>query len=268
MIGVISGEGSLPKVLIKNFSKKKIKFIVINLGKIRIIKKNFYNLNISQFSEILKILKDTNCKEVILAGKVIRPRIKDIKIDFKLIKMLPKIIGSLKKGDSHALDFVIKILNKNHIKVISCLKYLPELAAENFMVLNKESKQDFEDIYKGISILNHINTKFDVGQSIIVNNGFVVAIEAAEGTDEMLSKSAEVLKKINRNKSSGFLIKFPKKIQDLRIDLPTIGYNTIKKCIDIGLKGIALKKNANIFLDQDKSKELIKKHNFIIKVVN
>lgn len=268
MIGIISGEGSLPKVLINNFNKHNIKFLVINLSKIKILKKNFYNLNISQFSKILKILKDNNCKEVIMAGKVTRPRIQDIKIDFKLIKMLPKIIESLKNGDSHALDFVIKILKNNNIRVVSCLKYAPELKAENFTLFNKESKQDIEDINKGIALLNHINNKFDVGQSIIINNGFVVGIEAAEGTDKMLSKSVEVLKKINKNKKSGFLIKFPKKIQDLRIDLPTIGYSTIKKCIDVGLRGIALKKNANIFLDQEKSIELIKKNNFIIKVVN
>ena len=58
MIGIISGEGSLPKVLINNFYKHNIKFLVINLSKIKILKKNFYNLNISQFSKILKILKD------------------------------------------------------------------------------------------------------------------------------------------------------------------------------------------------------------------
>ncbi len=139
-----------------------------------------------------------------MAGKVTRPRIQDIKIDFKLIKMLPNIIRSLKKGDSHALDFVIKILKNNNIRVVSCLKYVPELKAENFMLFNKESKQDFEDINKGIAILNHINNKFDVGQSIIVNNGFVVGIEAAEGTDEMLSKSVNVLKKINKIKNLVF----------------------------------------------------------------
>ena len=82
--------------------------------------------------------------------------------------MLPKIIASLKNGDSHALDFVIKILKNNNIKVVSCLKYVPELKAENFTLFNKESKQDIEDINKGIKLLNHINNKFDVGQSIIV----------------------------------------------------------------------------------------------------
>ena len=154
------------------------------------------------------------------------------------------------------------------MKVVSCIKYLPELLAENFVNKFKLSKQDFIDVEKGKKILNHVNKKYDVGQSIIVNKGLVVGIEAAEGTDGMILKSFSIMKKINKKMPSGVLIKVPKKIQDLRVDLPTIGYNTIRNCIKIGLRGIALKKNQNIFLDQQKSLNLIKKNNFFITVIN
>ena len=154
------------------------------------------------------------------------------------------------------------------MKVVSCTKYLPELLAENFVNEFKLSKQDSRDIEKGKAILNHINKKYDIGQSIIVNKGLVISIEAAEGTDEMILKSSSIMKKINKKMSSGVLIKVPKKIQDLRVDLPTIGYETIRNCIKIGLRGIALKKNQNIFLDQKKSSDLIKKNNFFITVIN
>ncbi|AEA81520.1 hypothetical protein SAR11G3_01045 [Candidatus Pelagibacter sp. IMCC9063] len=184
------------------------------------------------------------------------------------MKILPKIILSLKKGDSHALDFVINYLKLINMKVVSCTKYLPELLAENFVNKFKLSKQDSRDIEKGKAILNHVNKKYDVGQSIIVNKGLVIGIEAAEGTDEMILKSSSIMKKINKKMPSGVLIKVPKKIQDLRVDLPTIGYDTIRNCIKIGLRGIALKKNQNIFLDQTKSSDLIKKNNFFITVIN
>tara|TARA_B110001452_G_C15135916_1_gene395602 strand:+ start:12 stop:566 length:555 start_codon:yes stop_codon:yes gene_type:complete len=184
------------------------------------------------------------------------------------MKILPKIILSLKKGDSHALDFVINYLNQMNMKVVSCTKYLPELLAENFVNKFKLTKQDLRDVEKGKAILNHVNKKYDIGQSIIVNKGLVVGMEAAEGTDEMILKSSSIMKKINKKMPSGVLIKVPKKIQDLRVDLPTIGYNTIRNCIKIGLRGIALKKNQNIFLDQEKSLNLIKKNNFFITVIN
>lgn len=268
MIGLLIGDGDLPKILIKKLQLKKIKFIVVNLSKKKISKNFFYNFNISQFSKIVETLKKNNCKEVILAGKVTRPRIEDIKIDFSIMKILPKIILSLKKGDSHALDFVINYLNQMNMKVVSCTKYLPELLAENFVNKFKLTKQDLRDVEKGKAILNHVNKKYDIGQSIIVNKGLVVGMEAAEGTDEMILKSSSIMKKINKKMPSGVLIKVPKKIQDLRIDLPTIGYNTIRNCIKIGLRGIALKKNQNIFLDQKKSLNLIKKNNFFITVIN
>ena len=129
MIGIIAGEGNLPKVLIKKLNTKKLKFIVINVINKKKFKKNFYNLNISQFSKIISILKVNKCKEVVLAGKVIRPSIKDLKFDYQVLRLLPKIIASLRKGDSHALDLVIGILKKNNITVVSCIKYLPELRA-------------------------------------------------------------------------------------------------------------------------------------------
>ena len=268
MIGIISGDGELPKILIKKLILRKIKFVVINLSKKKKIKKNFFNYKISQFSKIVNILKNNKCNEVIFVGKVVRPKLQDIKIDFGTIKLLPKIVLSLKKGDSYALDFVINFLKKINIQVVSCMKYLPELYAENVGKISKTSNQELKDIKKGEEVLNYINKKYDVGQSIIVNNGFIVGIEGAEGTDKMILKSESIMKKINDNKKSGVLVKIPKKIQDLRVDLPTIGYNTFRNCIKIGLRGIALKKKQHIFLDQKKSLNLIKKNNFFITFIN
>ena len=269
MIAVIAGEGTLPKVIIKKFQKKKINICIINLSKKKIInRKNTYNLNITEISKILNLLKKNHCNEVILAGKVSRPNIDEFKLDYQIIKLLPEIIFNSKKGDSYLLDFIVNLFKKNKINVISCLKYLPEITADGFICPSKISNKDIADIRKGKMLLNHINSKFDVGQSIVINNGFVVGIEAAEGTDLMLNKIISIQKKINKGSLSGVLIKMPKKIQDIRVDIPTIGFRTIQNCIRAGIRGIALKKNENIFLDQKKSFKLIKQNNFFIKVIN
>jgi len=268
MIGIIAGDGDLPKLLVKKLNKKKVSFVYINLKSKKILKKNFYNYSIFEISNIIKALKKNNCRKVILVGKVIRPSIYDFRFDKELIKLLPKILINYKKGDSHLLDVVIKFFKKNKINVISSIKYLPELKAENFISINKPNKQDLLDINKGVKLLNHINSKFDVGQSAIINKGFIVAIEGASGTDSMINNSIKLQKKINKNHYSGVLIKIPKKKQDVRVDLPTIGYRTIKNCIRAGIKGIALKKNENIFLDQNKSFDIIKRYNFFIKVID
>ena len=73
------------------------------------------------------MLKKNKCNEVILAGKVSRPNISEFKLDYQTVKLLPEIIFNLKKGDSYLLDFVVNLLRKNNINVVSCLKYLPEI---------------------------------------------------------------------------------------------------------------------------------------------
>ena len=212
-IGILAGEGNLPHVITEQLIKKKINFIVINLSSKKKKRKKNYNLNISQISSILSLLKKNNCKEIILVGKVIRPNIQDLKIDLKMIKLLPLIVNNLKRGDTHALNLVIKILKKEKMKVVSCVKYVPELLAKNFPSYPRLNNQDVADIKKGKKLLSILNTKFDVGQSLVINNGFIVGLEAAEGTDNMLSKTSFILKKINKNKKSGLLLKLPKKFK-------------------------------------------------------
>ena len=113
-------------------------------------------------------------------------------------------------------------------------------------------------IKKGIKYFNKLN-ELDHVQALIVNDGKIVAKEGREGTRKMLTK----LKK----KTHGILIKFPKKKQDLRIDLPTIGLQTIKDCKKYGLKGIVLKSKKNIILDKVKCIQFANKNRIFIKII-
>ena len=99
----------------------------------------------------------------------------------------------------------------------------------------------------------------------MIRNGHVIAIEGIDGTDAMLNRANALLKRLTSKKNKeGVLIKFTKKNQDLRIDLPTIGFKTIKKCLKIGLKGIAVKANQNIFIDRLRCINLANKHKMFI----
>ena len=102
---------------------------------------------------------------------------------------------------------------------------------------------DSNSIKKGITYFNKLNS-LDHVQAVIVKDNTILAIEDRHGTKKMLSRLMK--------KSDGILIKLPKKKQDLRIDLPTIGLQTLKDCKKYGLKGIVLKSKKNIFLDKAK----------------
>ena len=126
MIALICGTGSFPKEIFKILNKKKIKYIIINLTEKKLSKLEI-KLKIGQFGKLFKTLKENNCKEVIFAGKIMRPSLQNIKFDTAGLKILPALYKIFKKGDYKILNFIIKLLKKKKIKTISHTKYCKAL---------------------------------------------------------------------------------------------------------------------------------------------
>jgi DUF1009 family protein len=220
-------------------------------------------LKITELGKAISLLKKNNCKNVIFIGKVERPEISLLKFDRKALFYLPRLFSAFKKGDGNILKEIIKIFKENKLKVVNSMKYTPELIFKDKRINNVQiNNTDKSSIFKGIRIIKSLS-KFDIGQSVIINDGYVLAIEGPEGTDETIKRSLYLSKKY-KLKNKSILVKFPKVNQDLRIDLPTIGFDTIKNCIKANIKGIALKRSQNIILDKDKIINLVKKNNFFI----
>ena len=265
MLGLIVGESSLPNYVINKLLKKNIEFLILDLTKSYIYKryKNSYSLKITELGKAISILKKNNCKNVIFIGKVERPDISLLKFDRKALFYLPRLFSAFKKGDGNILKEIIKIFKENELNVVNSMKFTPELIFKDKSINKlKINNTDKSSISKGVKIIKSLS-KFDIGQSVVINNGYVLAIEGPEGTDETIKRSLYLSKKY-KLKNKSILIKFPKTNQDLRIDLPTIGFDTIKNCIKANIKGIAVKRSQNIILDKDKIINLVKKNNFFI----
>ena len=262
MIGLIFGETDFPKQILKKI-KNKIKYIIIDLSKNKIFKKNkfSYSVSLGQFGKIIAILKENNCNKVLFAGKVKKPKFSKMRLDFKGVYYMPRIIKKAKLGDAAILKEVISILKKEKIKTISSLTFNPELTLKkgNYTSI-KPNKSDKLDISKGIKILNHLG-KYTFSQATVVRNKKVIAIEGEGGTQKMLRRCKS--KKYN---NQGVLVKLPKKKQDLRVDLPTVGLQTLKQCKSAGLKGIVLKGKQNIFLERKKCINFANKNGIFIYV--
>ena len=265
MLGLIVGESSLPNFVINKLLKKNIEFLILDLTKSNIYKKyiNSYSLKITELGKAISVLKKNNCKNVIFIGKVERPEISLLKFDRKALFYLPRLFSAFKKGDGNILKEIIKIFKENKLNVINSMKFTPELIFKDKSINKvKINNTDKSSISKGVRIIKSLS-KFDIGQSVVINNGYVLAIEGPEGTDETIKRSLHLSKKY-KLKNKSILVKFPKVNQDLRIDLPTIGFDTIKNCIKANIKGIAVKRSQNIILDKDKIINLVKKNNFFI----
>jgi len=262
MIGLLFGETDFPKQILKKLKNKK-EYLIIDLTKNKTFKKdrNSYSVSLGQFGKIIEILKENKCKRVLFAGKVKKPKFSKLRLDFKGVYYMPRIIKNAKLGDAAILKEIINILKKEKIKTISSLTFNPELTLKkgNYSTI-KPNKEDKLDIIKAIKTLNRLG-KYTYSQGTVVRNKKVVAIEGKGGTQTLLKKC-----KSRRFRNNGVLVKFPKKGQDLRIDLPTVGLKTLKQCKVAGIKGIVLKSKKNIFLDRKKSINFANKNKLFITV--
>ena len=262
MIGLIFGETDFPIEILKKI-KKKTKYLIIDLSKSSKFKKdkNSYSVSIGQFGKIINILKRNKCKKVLFAGKVIKPNLSKIKLDLKGVYYIPRLIKASKLGDAAILKEIVKILNQQNIKTISSISFNPELSLKrgNYSKI-KPNKQDKKDIIKATTTLNKLG-KYNFSQGAVARNKKVIAIEGKGGTEKMLKRC-----KNKKHKMKGVLVKFPKKKQDLRVDLPTVGLKTLKQCKAAGLKGIVLKNKQNVFLDKSKSISFANKNKMFITV--
>ena len=262
MIGLIFGETEFPKYILKKI-RKKFRYLIIDLTKKKIFSKNknSYSVSIGQFGKIISILKSANCKKVLFAGKVSKPNFKSLRLDLKGIYYMPKIIKSSKLGDAAILKQIIEILKKEKIQTLSSNKFTPELSLSkgNYTVI-KPNFSDKKDIKCAEQALKKVG-KFSFVQGAICRNNKVAALEGSGGTKKLIQK----VKKINST-PNGILVKYPKKRQDIRIDLPTVGLETLKQCNAAGLKGVVLKHKLNIFLNKKQSIEFANKNRMFILV--
>ena len=263
MIGLIFGDTNFPTEILKKIKKKNFKYLIIDLSKSKKFKKdkNSYTISIGQFGKIIKILKENKCKKVLFAGKVTKPNFSKLKLDLKGIYYIPRIIKASKLGDAAILKEIIKILSQLSIKTISSISFNPELSLKrgNYSKI-KPSNEDKRDIEKAIKTLNKLSN-FNYSQGTVVRNKKIIAIEGKDGTEKMLKKCKN--KKFN---NVGVLVKFPKKKQDLRVDLPTVGLKTLKQCKIAGLKGIVLKSKYNVFLERNECINFANKNRMFINV--
>jgi DUF1009 family protein len=261
MIGLFLGDTDFSEVVLKKIIKLKKKYFIIDFSKNNKFKKNTnsHRVSIGKFGKIINLIKEKKSKKVLFAGKIAKPKFSTLRLDFKGIYYMPGLIRAAKLGDAAIIKAVIKILDNENIKVISSIFFNPELTVKrgNYTKL-KPNINDNSSIKKGIAYFNKLNS-LDHVQAVIVKDNTILAIEDRQGTKKMLSK----LKK----KSEGILIKLPKKKQDLRMDLPTIGLQTLKDCKKYALKGIVLKSKKNIFLDKAKCISFANKNKIFIKII-
>lgn len=250
---ILAGSGELPYYVASELKKRNIDFHTISFAnnKVSAKLKKFdpIEINFGKIVTELKNLKKKNFDSIIMSGGLTKPKLNEIKPDINSLKLIPMFAKKIiEGGDNNLLTFCIKRIEDIGLKIINIKEVLPELFLGKGVFSKILPGNDIiNDIEKGKKILDQIS-KFDIGQSIILQKGNVVGIEGVEGTDILIKNSKNYLKK----DTSAVLIKSIKQKQDLRVDLPTIGIKTLQNCTKSNVYGIAFSANNTIFLDVKK----------------
>jgi len=198
--------------------------------------------SVGQFGRLQRMLNDAGCREVVFIGGLVRPALWQLRLDFKTLTLLPRLAAAFRGGDNHLLSGVGVIFERNGFHLLGAHEVAPEiLVPEGPLGKIKVSVRDSDDIEAGFGYLRAAGP-FDVGQAVVVSGRHVLAVEAVEGTDQMLTRVAE-LRAAGRVPSavgSGVLVKAPKPGQDRRFDLPSIGPQTVERVAKAGLAGMAV----------------------------
>ncbi|MCS0503398.1 LpxI family protein [Ancylobacter mangrovi] len=199
-------------------------------------------IHIGRFGQLTAEMRRRGCRDVVMIGNVLRPRIRDIRLDWATFWLLPSAFRMLRGGDDHLLTSLGRFFEEAGFRLLGAHEVAPEiLLPAGRLGRVAPGAEAMADIVLGCRVLD-VTGPLDIGQGLVVMNKHVVAMEAAEGTDLMLARVAELRAngRIKMPAPCGVLVKRPKAGQDRRFDLPSLGVRTVEGVARAGLAGIAV----------------------------
>lgn len=204
-----------------------------------------------QFGKLCAEMRRRGCRDVVFIGYVLRPRLRDVKFDWPMVRQLPRIFRMLRGGDNHLLTGVGEAFEDEGFRLLGAHEVAPEILVPAGQLSRvAPDRYQLGDIDIGRRALATMGP-LDIGQGVVVIGHHVVAVEAAEGTDLMLARCAELrhVGRIRAASPSGVLVKGPKSTQDTRFDMPSLGVATVEGAHKAGLAGIAVEAGGVIAAD-------------------
>lgn len=255
-LGLIAGGGDLPRAVAQSVrASGGTVFVVALAGSISDDWVQDYPhelLSPGEPGRIIKAMKSHGVDRVLLCGRVDRPKFSDMKLDAKGMLLLPKAIAAAKKGDDALLRFIVGICEDEGLVALSVAQAAPGLVCgEGALGAVTPSPDHRADIAAAFAIVRALGA-LDVGQAAVVCEGLALAVEAAEGTDAMLSRIGSLRESLRGTaaRPRGVLVKALKPTQDAKTDMPVVGVATIRNAHAAHLSGIALEAGKALILDR------------------
>jgi DUF1009 family protein len=257
-LAMICGGGSLPLAvadLVAETGRQIILFPLRGAAEGTAVESHPHHwLYIGQIGKFLRLARVAGCRDVVFIGALVRPSLWQVHLDLKGLSMLPRVLAAFRGGDDHLLSGMAKLLEQEGLRLLGAHEVAPQiLVPQGTLGRVQVSSRDRGDIALGFDYLRAAGP-FDVGQAVVVAGRHVLAVEAAEGTDAMLARVAEMRAngRVRATAGSGVLVKAPKLTQDRRFDLPSIGPTTVEGAARAGLAGIAVVAGETIIAEPER----------------
>lgn len=250
IIGIIAGTGDLPIIVAKDAKERGYRLIIIAIENLAsrdldTLSDEIRWINVGRFGELIDTLKDFNVKRTIMAGKVPKSLIYKSKItpDIRAVKLL---LSLKDKSDDSILNAITKELQREGIHIIDTASFSPHLLTpDGVLTDNPPARDEWRDVEFGWKIAKEMGS-LDIGQTVVVKGQAVMAVEAIEGTDEAIRRGGRLAG------DGAVVVKVSKPQQDMRLDVPVIGINTIKSMINVRARVLAIEAHRSMMINREK----------------
>ncbi len=245
-VGIIAGGGVMPFAVADSLAARGIAPVLLALRGVcdpaRLGRFRHHWISVGEIGRATKLLRSEGCRDLVFIGTLGRPALSDIRLDWTTLRVLPQVWASFRGGDDHLLSGVGRIFEREGFRMVGIKDVAPDLLAPEGCLTRAVPDADASaDIALAREVLTALSP-FDIGQAVVVIDRHVVGVEDIEGTDGLLARIASLRQqgRIRAREGRGVLVKAPKRGQDLRFDLPTIGPRTVEGVAKAKLAGIAV----------------------------
>jgi len=263
-IGLIAGNRKFPLIFSQAAKKKDYHIVAVAIKgdtsrKLKPLVDKIYWLGLDEFSRMFEIFKNEGIDKVVMAGQISPSRLfsKEVSKD----EMLRDLLANMKDKKADTIfGGIAEKLKEHGIELVDSTTFIEDFLPKKGTLTRLEPPfSAWEDIYFGLDLAKAI-AYLDIGQTVAVKSKAVVAVEALEGTDNLIRRSGRITRGIT-------LIKVSKPKQDKRFDIPVVGLNTIKNLIRAKASCLAIEAEKTLFIDIEQSVKLANKYKLAIVAV-
>jgi UDP-2,3-diacylglucosamine hydrolase len=260
-LGIIAGNGVYPRLLAdsaRNAGVMKIVAAAFTGETDPVVEKHVDLLEwmrVGQLGRLLKFFRAQEIHHAIMAGQIAPKNLFDLRPDWKALMLL----GKLKQRNAESIfAAVADELTKVDVNLMPATTFLEDsLATPGLVAGPKLSRREEQDVDLGWKVAKEI-AWLDIGQTVIVKNGTIVAVEAFEGTNDAIKRGGALARE------DAVMVKVAKPNQDMRFDVPVIGVETIRIAADAKLRVVAIEAGKTLLLERDAIADLAKREKISI----